>query len=125
MALQDAVFGSDLRLCGVTVSDKPSLIIGEPSGQSSIVVSQGFLRAADHLHPHPGIDEIREFMKSMEFRVAAGSYFGWHRSDGVVVVDAKPDNFVITESGVSPVDLQIAVFTPAEMEEIGPSAEPF
>ncbi len=40
MALHMAVFGSDLRLEGVTISDKPSMIIGQPAGQPSLVISQ-------------------------------------------------------------------------------------
>jgi hypothetical protein len=40
MALHIEVFSSDLRLEGVTISDKPSMIIGQPSGQPSIVISQ-------------------------------------------------------------------------------------
>ena len=40
MALHIAVFGSDLRLEGVTIPDKPSMIIGQPAGQPSLVISQ-------------------------------------------------------------------------------------
>ena len=40
MTLHIEVFSSDLRLEGVTISDKPSMIIGQPSGQPSIVISQ-------------------------------------------------------------------------------------
>jgi hypothetical protein len=40
MALHIAVFGSDLQFEGVTISAKPSMIIGQPSGQPSIVISQ-------------------------------------------------------------------------------------
>ncbi|MFM2199007.1 MAG: hypothetical protein RLZZ505_2439 [Verrucomicrobiota bacterium] len=40
MALHISVFGSDLALEGVTVSSKPSMIIGQPAGQPSIVISQ-------------------------------------------------------------------------------------
>jgi len=39
MALHIEVFFSDLRLEGVTISDKPSMIIGQRSGQPSIVIS--------------------------------------------------------------------------------------
>jgi len=39
MALHIEVFSSDLRLEGVTISDKPSMIIGQRSGQPSIVIS--------------------------------------------------------------------------------------
>src|SRR5690606_31009205 len=62
MALQNAVFGGDLRLEGVTRSDQPSLIIGEPPGRPSLVISQGFLRAKDTDKPHPPPEAIARFM---------------------------------------------------------------
>jgi hypothetical protein len=39
----------------------------------------------------------------------AGSYFGWvRRRDAVAVVDARPDNFILSPVGVIPIDLQMA-----------------
>jgi hypothetical protein len=46
MAIQISVFGSDLQLEGVTISSKPSMIIGQPSGQPSIVISQRWYERA-------------------------------------------------------------------------------
>ncbi|MDP0492234.1 MAG: hypothetical protein Q7Q71_14385 [Verrucomicrobiota bacterium JB023] len=40
MALQLEVFGGDIELEGVYTSDGPSIIIGQPSGQPSLVISQ-------------------------------------------------------------------------------------
>jgi len=38
-----------------------------------------------------------------------GPYFGWvRRADGVAVVDARPDNFILSPLGVIPIDLQMA-----------------
>jgi hypothetical protein len=46
------------------------------------------------------------------FRPVPSSYFGWYRpEDGVVIVDAKPDNFIRTAEGLITIDLQIAQFT--------------
>jgi len=119
-ALQNEVFGSDLRLEGVHASDRPSMIIGEPAGQPSFVVSQGFLES---VHPDdlpPTTEQISDFMHEHGFREAPKSYFGWYRpADATVVVDAKPDNFVLTAEGVRPIDLQMAQFTPEEMQSAG------
>lgn len=119
MALQNAVFGSEIRLQGVTTSEKPSLIIGAPSGEPSFVVSQGFITPADLRFPHPSDAQIASFMESHGFKPAPKSYFGWWRPDGVVIVDAKPDNFILSERGVEPIDLQMAVFTPEQMRQAG------
>jgi hypothetical protein len=53
MALQIAVFQSDIRLEGVNVSDKPSMIIGQPAGRPSLVISQGWLVAKNPQAPYP------------------------------------------------------------------------
>lgn len=45
VTLSCAVFASDLQLEGINVSPKPSMIIGEPDGQPSFVISQGFIEA--------------------------------------------------------------------------------
>jgi hypothetical protein len=37
----------------------------------------------------------------------------------VVIVDAKPDNFVKTQLGVVPIDLQMAVFSKEQAREAG------
>ena len=116
MALQNAVFGGDLQLEGVTVSDKPSMIIGQPPGEASMVISQPW-------YPKEGIatnEAIRELLEGEGFREAPQSYFGWYReADGVVIVDAKPDNFILTSAGVVPIDLQMSVFSPEEMAAAG------
>ena len=35
------------------------------------------------------------------------SFYGWKHEDGAVVLDAKPDNFIKSEAGIIPIDLQI------------------
>jgi hypothetical protein len=115
-ALQIAVFGSDIRLEGVSISDKPSIVLFEPPGQPSFVVSQEWFEGGQA----PTMSEIAERMQADGFMAVPNSYFGWYRPlDGVVIVDAKPDNFMKTPVGVVPIDLQMAVFTPEQAQEAG------
>lgn len=116
MALHIQVFGSDLRLEGVTVSQKPSMLIGQPSGQPSIVISQRWYEK----HGVVTNEDVHELMVQEGFRAVPASYFGWYRpADGVVIVDAKPDNFIQTQEGLLPIDLQITQFTEQELSKAG------
>lgn len=36
-----------------------------------------------------------------------------------MIVDAKPDNFIMTEAGLVPIDLQMAVFNEQEVIDAG------
>ena len=55
-------------------------------------------------------EDIRAFLEAVGFRPAPRSYYGWYRpADGVVIVDAKPDNFLATPEDLVPLDLQMAV----------------
>ena len=58
--------------------------------------------------------EIAAFMRGMEFRKIRDSFHGWARHDGIVVMDAKSDNFILTDKGIVPIDLQIGVNKPSE-----------
>ena len=114
-ALQNEVFGSDLRLEGVTISARPSMIIGERSGQPSFVVSQRFIEAADPRFPKPNEAQLVAFLEAHGFQPLPRSYFGWRRTrDGVVVLDARADNFILSAEGVIPIDLQMAVIAAPE-----------
>jgi hypothetical protein len=109
-ALQNEVFGSDLRLEGVNISERPSMIIGERPGSPSFVVSQRFIIAADPHFPKPAEPQIAEFLQAHGFAPLPRSYFGSVRSaDGVVLLDARVDNFILSTEGVVPIDLQMAV----------------
>ncbi|MGB0992237.1 MAG: hypothetical protein ACPG32_07180 [Akkermansiaceae bacterium] len=120
MALQLAVFGGDIRLEGVTVSDKPSPILFEPPKQPSLVISQLWYERSG-LASH---EAIHDFLVLEGFRSVPSSYFGWYRAaDRVVIVDAKPDNFVQTVAGLIPIDLQMAQFSEAELLEAGLSSD--
>jgi hypothetical protein len=114
--LQASVFGSDIRLEGVSFSDKPSMVLFEPPGQPSFVISQEWFEKSEA----PTLDEIADRLSRDGFLPVPNSYFGWFRpSDRVVIVDAKTDNFVKTPAGVIPLDLQMAVFTPEQVAEAG------
>lgn len=116
MALHISVFGTDLTLEGVIVSSKPSMIIGQPAGQPSIVISQRW-------YEREGLatnEAIHGMLVEEGFRPVPSSYFGWYRpTDGSVIVDAKPDNFIKTSEGLIPIDLQMAQFTPAQLQAAG------
>jgi len=115
-ALQVAVFGSDIRFEGVSISDKPSMVLFEPPRQPSFVVSQEWFEGGEA----PTMAEIAERLEADGFVSVPNSYFGWYRPlDGVVIVDAKPDNFKKTSAGVVPIDLQMAVFTQDQLQEAG------
>lgn len=105
MALQIDVFCNDLRLEGVCISSKPSMIIGQPPGEPSFVISQQWFEEKERLTN----EDIQDLLESEGFEKAPGSSFGWYRlTDGVLIADARPDNFIKTASGVVPIDLQMA-----------------
>jgi hypothetical protein len=122
-ALQIEIFASDIRFEGISVSSKPSIIIGAPAGEPSFVISQGFVTAANSDSPTPSDESIAAFMEEYGFNYAQNSYFGWIRAeDGVAVVDAKPDNFILSVEGVVPIDLQIAVIPEFVSGKVGKPA---
>lgn len=116
MALHIALFGSDLRFLGITISDGLGMLIGQAPGQPSAVISQQWIQAANPALPHPSLEQIADFMESKGFHPVVKSFYGWLRPDGVAVIDAKPDNFILSENGVVPIDLQIAP-VPARITE--------
>ena len=108
MALHIALFGSDLKFEGVSISTEPGLVIGQASGQPSAVISQEWIQAADPSLPLPSLAQIADYMLEKGFHPVAKSFFGWSHPNGIAVIDAKPDNFILSENGVVPIDLQIA-----------------
>ena len=117
--LQNLVFNGRIVLEGIHVSEGPSFIIGEPSGQPSFVISQPWYPAADKTNPHPSPEAVNAFMQAQSFVPVRGSYFGWVRpQDGVIITDAKPDNFVLTAVGIVPIDLQIAQVNPVLIQQL-------
>jgi len=116
MAFQILLFDSDLKLEGVTISDKPSMVLFQPTGQPCFVVSQRWFERGGRVTT----EDIATFMEDAGFREVKGSYFGWSRpADGMIVVDAKPDNFIKTAVGLVPIDLQMTQFSAIELRAAG------
>lgn len=88
------------------------MIIGERPGSPSFVVSQRFISSADPRLPKPSEPQIAAFLEAHGFASLPRSYFGWvRRADGVVLLDARADNFIFSTEGVVPIDLQMAVIS--------------
>jgi len=65
-------------------------------------------------------EEIADYLQEEGFVSVPKAYYGWYRpNDGVVIVDAKPDNFIKTTMGLVPIDLQIAQFTEEQLGGAG------
>ncbi|MEW6159368.1 MAG: hypothetical protein AB1813_18230 [Verrucomicrobiota bacterium] len=93
--LTNQVFGSDLKLEGVTKGAKPSIIISQP-----------WAHPADPRSPLPSSVEVESFMISLYFEPVADTPFEWFRKvDQVRVSDARTDNFIKSKSDVVPIDL--------------------
>jgi hypothetical protein len=88
------VFGLDTRLEGITGDVGLSVVISEP-----------WVYPADPQCPLPFLHEIVEFMRSLGFEGTNRSYEWRRESDGVLVSDARPDNFIRSKEGVVPIDL--------------------
>lgn len=89
------VFGSDIRLEGITRGDKPS-----------IITSQEWAHPADERTPLPSELEVEAFMKSLGFQRVPDSTFEWcNKSDRMRVSDARIDNFIKSKEGILPIDL--------------------
>lgn len=103
--MHNVLFEDDVRLEGVIVSDQPSLLVGATS-PVSLVVSQRWLVAADPDDPPPTAAEIATFMNDLGFESIPDSFFGWFsEAMSLVVLDAKPDNFIKTAAGILPFDV--------------------
>ena len=95
------------------VSNGPSMIIGQLSGGISLVISQRWLEAVNPSRPHPTEAEIADFLKPQGFTPLFSALFGWMLEDGsLVILDAKPDNFILTPAGILPIDLLITEIPP-------------
>jgi hypothetical protein len=104
--IHNRLFQDDVNLEGIIISAKPVALVGVVPGGVSIVISQRWLVAADADNPLPSIEEVADFMTKLGFESLPDSFFGWFReSDGILVLDAKPDNFIKTPDGILPFDL--------------------
>ena len=108
MHLQNHVFQDDIRLEGGMISSGPSLLIGQPSGGFSFVISQPWLEAADNKQQYPSEEEIHGLLCEIGFQPMLKSLYGWQSTDrSLIILDAKPDNFITTADGILPIDLLI------------------
>jgi hypothetical protein len=106
LELMNRIFNADLRLEGIVLGK--SLIIGAQGEKPCMVISQPWYRAADPTNPHPSETEITTFMESLGFSLQKESYFGWHNKEkGIMVLDARRDNFINSFEGVVPIDLVV------------------
>lgn len=111
LALQNALFADSIELEGFMISSGPSMVIGAPSGGLSLVISQPWLEAADNAKQFPSEEQIRTLMEAKGFRLLFGSLFGWQNEpEHLVILDAKPDNFIATPVGILPIDLLITEY---------------
>jgi hypothetical protein len=116
--LQKTVFHDELDFKGVINSK--SLVIGEKD-YPAFVITQKFKAAFDPKNPKPSVPDIDKFMGDRGFQKVPGSATGtsWYRAkDGVLVGDAKADNFVQTgqgADGVVPIDLQMSQVDPRKL----------
>lgn len=108
MHLQNSLFRDEIRLEGAMIHEGPSMILGQPPDGFSFVISQPWLAAADNKRQFPSEREIHDFLCKIGFRPLLKSLFGWQsQDDSFVVLDAKPDNFIVTTDGIFPIDLLI------------------
>jgi hypothetical protein len=107
--IQNHAFGDDVRIEGVMISSEPSFVIGAAIGGVSIVISQPWLDARYDKRPHPAEEEVGTLLRARGFAPVPEAFFGWRRQmDGLLVLDARPDNFIKTAVGILPIDLQFA-----------------
>ncbi|MGE9267645.1 MAG: hypothetical protein ACQKBY_06075 [Verrucomicrobiales bacterium] len=95
--LQNEVFGDDAGLIALGENEK---------GRLRLVTSQTFIHG-----DHPSLDEVSEFMRGHGFAPISPKKSNkrwWREFDGVMVIDAKPENFIKNERGITPIDLVIA-----------------
>ncbi len=105
-ALQNELFCDEIVLEGAMIDDRPSMIIGQPAGGLSLVISQPWLDASNPECPHPDEAEIAALLKDRGFEPIFASLYGWKSTDdGWILLDAKPDNFIATAAGILPIDL--------------------
>lgn len=112
-ALQNEIFGDSIRLEGAMASSgtESFVLIGQPAGGLSLVISQPWLDAIDPAEPHPDEIQIARHLADRGFESLFGTFFGWRNEDyRYVILDAKSDNFISTPQGIMPIDLLITEY---------------
>jgi len=111
LQLANLEFPTDIRLEGIALGKSN---LGKDEGHPYIVTSQLYIERANKQRPHPSEQEIRDLMTELGFRLLTDGAFNWFReSDGIIVTDAKPLNFITSPNGIVPIDLIISREQPA------------
>lgn len=106
LELMNQEFPTGIRLEGVMLGTPR---YGGEEKKPSIVTSQHWIDAADEKSPYPSDEEVESLMIYLEFIRVEDSCYRWFRkSDGVIICDAKPANFIKSHDGVFPIDLIIS-----------------
>lgn len=107
--LQNLIFGDEIQLEGGMVVTGGPFILGQPTGGFAFVISQPWLEAADNKQQYPSEAAVDEFLRGMGFERLLNAFYGWRSTDqSLVILDAKPDNFIATPDGILPIDLLLA-----------------
>jgi hypothetical protein len=115
-ALQLAVFGGDIEFKGVSIVAGPSFVLGQSGDQPAFIISQLWYEKAREVRA----EEVDELMRDQGFVPVKNGYYAWYRpADRVLVTDARTDNFIATEDGVIPIDLQLTLLSPEEAAKGG------
>ena len=108
-APQNELFADSIRHEGTMQGADPSMIIGQPAGGLSLPISQPCSNTQDHLDPDPSESEIADRLEDRGFSRLAESFFGCDDSDpGLIILDAKADNFISRGHGILPIDLLLS-----------------
>jgi hypothetical protein len=78
---------------------------GYLTDRSVVVISQPWREPADPASPHPSTAEMTEFMQGHGFRQVNLS--DWQRVDGTMATNVKPGDFIKTQEGVVPIDVDL------------------
>lgn len=111
--LQNLIFNDEIRLEGGMVVSGGPFIIGKPTGGFAFVISQPWLEAADNKQQYPSEGAIDEFLRGIGFEPLLRAFYGWRSFDQtLIILDAKPDNFIATPAGIFPIDLLLTEQSP-------------
>jgi len=109
--LTNEIFGTDISIEGVA---RRADELDDDKTSADLVISQKNIRPVDTKNANPTLKQIEAFMQEEGFEAAPGTHKWTRESDGLLVGDAKPDNFILTKNGVVPIDLLISQETVAE-----------
>lgn len=103
--LTNEVFQDDIQIQGITLTED---FMDETLKTPCLVCEQHWRDAEDENDPVPTIQEIETLLKNFGFEPLKRNH-AWHRpQDGVLLADARPDNFVKTSNGIFPIDLLLS-----------------